>query len=48
MAYQYYGKAVSALAPYGKSLLGGETQTMTDLTATDEDHSNAKDTYISS
>lgn len=35
MAYQYYGKAVSALAPYGKSLLGGETQTMTDLTATE-------------
>lgn len=35
IAYQYYGQAASALAPYGRSLLGGETQTMTDLTATE-------------
>ena len=34
-AIGYYGQAASALAPYGKSLLGGETQTMTDLTATE-------------
>tara|TARA_X000001382_G_scaffold130817_1_gene127081 strand:- start:4354 stop:4860 length:507 start_codon:yes stop_codon:yes gene_type:complete len=34
-AIGYYGQAASALAPYGKSLLGGETQTITDLTATE-------------
>ena len=33
-AIGYYGQAASALAPYGKSLLGGETQSITDLTAT--------------
>ena len=34
-AIGYYGQAASALVPYGRSLLGGETQTMTDLTATE-------------
>nr|BAR15152.1 internal virion protein B-like protein [uncultured Mediterranean phage uvMED]BAR15178.1 internal virion protein B-like protein [uncultured Mediterranean phage uvMED]BAR15197.1 internal virion protein B-like protein [uncultured Mediterranean phage uvMED]BAR15212.1 internal virion protein B-like protein [uncultured Mediterranean phage uvMED]BAR15233.1 internal virion protein B-like protein [uncultured Mediterranean phage uvMED] len=34
-AIGYYGQAASALAPYGKSLLGKETQTITDLTATE-------------
>jgi len=34
-AIGYYGQAASALAPYGKSLLGGKEQTTTDLTATE-------------
>lgn len=34
-AIGYYGTAASALAPYGKSLLGGETETQLDLTATE-------------
>ena len=34
-AIGYYGQAASALVPYGRSLLGGETQTMTDLTETE-------------
>ena len=34
-AIGYYGQAASALVPYGRSLLGGETQTITDLTATE-------------
>ena len=34
-AIGYYGQAASALTPYGKSLLGKETQTITDLTATE-------------
>jgi tetrahydromethanopterin S-methyltransferase subunit H len=34
-AIGYYGQAASALAPYGKSLLSSQTQTTTDLTATE-------------
>lgn len=33
-AIGYYGQAASSLAPYGKTLLGGQTQS-TDLTATE-------------
>lgn len=34
-AIGYYGQAASALAPYGRSLLSGQTKSMTDLTATE-------------
>ena len=34
-AMGYYGQAISALVPYGRSLLSGQTQSMTDLTATE-------------
>ena len=34
-AIGYYGQAAGAIAPYGKSLLGGETETQLDLTATE-------------
>jgi hypothetical protein len=34
-AIGYYGQAASALAPYSKSLLSGETKATTDLTATE-------------
>ena len=34
-AIGYYGQAAAALAPYGKSLLGSETSTAIDLSATE-------------
>ena len=34
-AMGYYGQAISSLVPYGRSLLSGQTQSMTDLTATE-------------
>ena len=34
-AIGYYGQAASALAPYGKSLLGSQTSTATDLSSTE-------------
>lgn len=34
-AIGYYGQAISALVPYGRSLLSGQTKSMTDLTATE-------------